>query len=97
MTTTEIYKEAAERLYRATSNEDIEFIIGNRDAKVEYCRWIRNRLQLWHTHALTENWRTKPETRVIINGIDFSADHPDAVSVKLTDLMIERYFSGKQD
>jgi len=43
-------------------------------------QWIRNTYGLWHDNALTEQWRTKPEMHDIRAGVDYSADHPDAVS-----------------
>jgi len=50
-------------------------------------QWIRNTYGLWHTNALTESWRTKPETHDIRGGVDYSADHPDAVSNDVLELI----------
>jgi hypothetical protein len=42
---------------------------------------IRNEYGLWdQTHPLTGNYLTKPETRDVRDGVDWSKDHPDSVS-----------------
>lgn len=41
---------------------------------------VRNHYGLWHDSILTERWRNDPATHDIRNGIDYSADHPDAIS-----------------
>ena len=46
-------------------------------------RFIRNRYQLWHTNPLTFGWREYPKGRLIVDGVDHSADHPDAVSSRV--------------
>lgn len=48
-------------------------------------RWIRNTYSLWHDNELTKQWRTDSSTRKIVNGVDYSDDHPDKVS----DLVIQ--------
>lgn len=58
---------------------------------IELGRFIRNRYGLWHTHPLTEVWRTRPESRNIKNGTDYSKDHPDQVSRKIQDMLVERF------
>ena len=45
---------------------------------------IRNRFNLWDpSHPLTQHWHLNPECREIVNGIDYSEDHPDAVSMDI--------------
>lgn len=46
-------------------------------------RWIRNTYKLWDSHPLTQNYFSYPECRDIREGIDYSEDHPDAVSNKI--------------
>ena len=42
---------------------------------------IRNQCGLWDPeHPLTTRWHKRPDERDIRDGIDHSADHPDAVS-----------------
>lgn len=48
-----------------------------------YGRTLRNKYDLWHSHPLTQNWRNNPESRFLIQGIDHSDDHPDAISSKI--------------
>jgi hypothetical protein len=54
-------------------------------------REIRNQFHLWDTdHPLTEHWHRYPEAREIINGVDCSPDHPDAVAAAIHSLLKER-------
>jgi hypothetical protein len=41
---------------------------------------IRNHYLLYHTSPLTKRWRDNPYSHDIRFGIDFSPDHPDAIS-----------------
>lgn len=52
--------------------------------------WIRNSYDLWHGNPITENWRTNPGGRNMINGVDHSDDHPDAVSMRLINTLYSR-------
>lgn len=45
--------------------------------------WIRNSFDLWHGNPITEQWRTNEAGRNLINGVDHSLDHPDAVSMRI--------------
>lgn len=45
--------------------------------------WIRNNYSLWYTSPLTEKWRTDESSHDIREGIDYSEDHPDAVSASI--------------
>jgi hypothetical protein len=45
---------------------------------------IRNEFGLWEPdHPLTKHWHECPDDHDIRNGIDFSEDHPDAVSMRI--------------
>lgn len=45
---------------------------------------IRNKFGLWKAdHPLTKNWHTRPEAHLIRDGVDYSEDHPDAISMKI--------------
>jgi len=68
-------------IYVAEMSHDFAGMVG---------REIRNSYGLWTDSPLTEQWRTKPETRVIKLDIDFSEDHPDAVSAKVVQRLKER-------
>lgn len=47
-------------------------------------RGIRNHYGLWKDdHPLTTNWHKNEDGRKIINGVDHSDDHPDAVSMQI--------------
>jgi len=51
-----------------------------RYSHVSLYMWVRNHYGLWYDSPLTHIWRTYPETHDIRDGIDYSQDHPDAVS-----------------
>lgn len=45
---------------------------------------IRNHYGLWHEdHPITKNWHADESSRNIQNGVDYSEDHPDQVSMKI--------------
>ena len=52
-------------------------------------RWIRNEYGLWHDSPLTEAWRTNVAGRDLRNGIDYSADHPDTISMRVLERVQE--------
>lgn len=52
--------------------------------------WIRNSYDLWHGNPITEKWRTDESSRNMVNGVDHSEDHPDAVSMKIIRLFHAR-------
>lgn len=52
-------------------------------------RDIRNQYSLWYENPLTEHWRTVPEDRVIDNEVDRSEGHPDAVSRRILDVLLD--------
>ncbi|WP_407305803.1 hypothetical protein [Acinetobacter sp.] len=46
--------------------------------------WIRNTYKLWAPdHPLTVKWHQFPDQRNIVDGIDMSANHPDAISMRV--------------
>ena len=53
-------------------------------------RNIRNTYGLWNSeNPSTKHWHNFPDDRLIIDGIDCSQDHPDAVSFDIIVLMWE--------
>jgi hypothetical protein len=52
-------------------------------------RYIRNTYELWTASPLTHNWRNHIN-RTIVNGIDYSYEHPDNIAGIIADLLIER-------
>ena len=46
-------------------------------------RWIRNTYSLWYDNNLTLHWRSNPDGRDMRDGVDYSKDHPDAVSADI--------------
>lgn len=52
-------------------------------------RWIRNHYHLWHTHPLTERWRTEGPNDMR-DGVDYSTDHPDNMSSQIVDVLVSR-------
>lgn len=52
--------------------------------------WIRNSYDLWHGNPITEQWRNNPAGRTMINNVDHSPDHPDAVSMKIIEGLWQR-------
>ena len=71
----------AEQILREWNKNDLMFIkIGHHDFGM-VGRAIRNEYGLWEfDHPLTQHWHMYPEDRNIVDGIDYSEDHPDAVS-----------------
>lgn len=57
--------------------------------------YIRNTYGLWEGNPLTENWRLNQDSRDIRNGVDYSSDHPDAVSGMIIDALWERVTGQK--
>jgi hypothetical protein len=57
-------------------------------------RWIRNMYGLWSISPLTKKWRTKEDSREIVNGIDYSKDHPDNISEVIFLRVKELYENG---
>jgi hypothetical protein len=58
--------------------------------RIYYTRCIRNEAMLWSVSRLTKSWRTEPQYRVVVNGIDHSDDHPDAVSARVFNQIKQR-------
>lgn len=52
-------------------------------------REIRNYYGLWWNNPMTERWRTDAASHIIIDGIDMSIDHPDAVSERIFKLAVK--------
>ena len=45
---------------------------------------IRNKYGLWNPqNPLTKNWHAHPEKHDMSDGIDYSKDHPDAMSMQI--------------
>lgn len=56
---------------------------------------IRNEYGLWHDSPLTEKWRTDESSRKIIDGTDYSDDHPDNISATIYDRVVEIAIEAK--
>lgn len=52
-------------------------------------RHIRNEYGLWYNNPLTEKWRTDERSRKIIDGTDYSEDHPDNISAAILQRTME--------
>lgn len=85
-TVDEIARDMIERL----DPEEVKAIAGNYPllepltriwAKTAIMREVRNEYGLWYDNPLTEKWRTDESSRDIREGVDFSQDHPDNVSL----------------
>ena len=63
-------------------NEQGEWAIARQDA----ARMIRNEYGLWdENHPLTTHWHKFPDERNIVEGVDYSVDHPDSVSMRIVE------------
>lgn len=69
----------------ADKGKQIEYIW----ARTEFLRYIRNHYGLWHTHPLTQRWRTEGANN-LRQGVDYSSDHPDNVSAQVFQRFEER-------
>lgn len=54
-----------------------------------YGTHIRNTYGLWIDNPLTKNWRENEDGRDIRGGVDYSVDHPDAVSMRIIEELWE--------
>ena len=72
----------ASELLNTWSPEDLAYVkSGQRYDLGIVTREIRNHFHLWDTdHPLTQHWHLNPECRNIVDDVDYSEDHPDAVS-----------------
>lgn len=90
--------EIARDVIKQLVKEDVDILSGQMPIdytavyRMTICRWIRNTYGLWIDSPLTEVWRNNPETRKIIDGVDHSYYHPDAVSARVYAL-IEKHLS----
>jgi hypothetical protein len=69
--------------------DDIRFLRAHKQApdtlvtiliEGEMTRHIRNHYGLWYSNPLTKRWREDESSRIIIDGLDMSPDHPDNIS-----------------
>lgn len=80
------FDEIVEHLYSNLDSRDLIEIQGRTESDMRalhhsFGRWIRNTYGLWDsTHPLTTQWHTDASSHNIIEGVDHSDDHPDAVS-----------------
>ena len=76
-------------ILREWSKEDLDFVkSGARDLGGMITRSIRNDYGLWEfDHPLTQHWHMNPECRNIVDGVDYSEDHPDQVSVAILEVV----------
>lgn len=75
-------------ILREWSKDDLDFVrSGDHDFGM-LGRSIRNDYGLWEfDHPLTQHWHMNPECRTIIDGIDYSEDHPDHVSAVILECL----------
>lgn len=63
------------------------------------CRHIRNQYGLWYDNPLTRNWRENESGRDMRDGVDYSVDHPDNISLtifkKAVIIVKEEYFENE--
>ena len=52
--------------------------------------WIRNTYGLWVANPLTLGWIDGTTPKKIVNGTDYSDNHPDAVSFKIIEALWDR-------
>lgn len=91
-------QEMCDDVITKLSDEDIAWVRGERKlhriesimVELNICRYIRNEYGLWHSHPLTKRWRDNPNDRDIRDGVDWSEDHPDAVSHRVYELVTEK-------
>jgi len=72
------------------SQEDLDFVKSGIQDFGQIGRHIRNDFGLWYDHPLTEKWRNNEAGRTIIDGIDHSSDHPDAVAALVVEELRKR-------
>lgn len=81
----------AERILTEWSKEDLAFVKSNQHDFGMIGRSIRNDYGLWEfDHPLTQHWHAHPDCRNVVDGIDCSEDHPDAVSAEVLRIVRER-------
>lgn len=84
-------EQIVDDLMLSLSEEDRAFIRSRQPDLGMVGRHIRNHYGLWDPrHPLTKRWHEDPSSRVIIDGIDHSPDHPDAVSGGILRLLRQR-------
>jgi hypothetical protein len=80
------FDEIVEDVYSKLGESDKQWLLAATEAQVRGLHYytgmsIRNTYGLWDpTHVLTTNWANNPESRDMRDGVDYSNDHPDAVS-----------------
>ena len=72
------------RILKTWSKQDLEFVKSGEYDMGMIGRQIRNDFGLWgQTHPLTTHWHLNPECREIIDGVDYSENHPDQVAAAI--------------
>lgn len=72
-------------------SKQLEYIWG----RTSFMRSIRNEYGLWHTHPLTQRWRTDGPND-LRDGVDYSSDHPDNVSAQVFGRLVERVKASRK-
>lgn len=63
-------------------------------ARSNTARMIRNVFGLWNEeHPLTAHWHKFPDERNIVEGVDYSVDHPDSVSMRILEAAEKKLLS----
>ena len=78
----------AEMILKEWPADDLAFV-KTREYDFGMCaRAIRNDYGLWEfDHPLTQHWHAYPDCRNLVDGIDHSEDHPDAVSAVILEIV----------
>jgi hypothetical protein len=81
----------AELILKEWPKDDLEFVKSGEHDFGMVGRAIRNDYGLWEfDHPLTQHWHMNPECRNIVDGIDYSEDHPDQVSAMILEVVRSR-------
>lgn len=62
--------------------------------RLAFKMWIRNFYGLWGYSPLTKEWREHPEKRHIVDGVDWSKDHPEQISEEIFERVKVLYENG---
>jgi hypothetical protein len=80
------FDEIVDHLYGTLSEKELDEVMKMTESQMRalhhgFGTWIRNSYGLWATtHPLTTKWHNDPSSHDIQDHVDYSLDHPDAVS-----------------
>lgn len=80
-----------ETILTTWSKDDLAFVKSGEYDFGMIGRRIRNDFGLWDpSNPLTQHWHLHEDSRNIVDGVDYSEDHPDAVSAEVVELVRAR-------